>query len=162
MNTKIDQALAEADRADRAWAEADRSAPAPAEADRSDPADHYPFIFRIPSWANKKAGDLPALTVLDRARDLANSYYPLATQTGIHSMIEWCGVMGEYVRMLETAYKEHQIDPRQVDQHSGEAVPAPPFMVEYFCEKLGCQLKPFIRADKAMWRREINKWFEDK
>lgn len=123
-------------------------------------ASLFPFIFQKPAWANQKRGDLSAFDVLERARDLAHSYYPLATQTGIHSMIEWCGVMGEYVRMLETAYKEHQIDPRSVDQHSGETVPCPPFMAEYFCEKLGCQLKPFIRANKVMWRREIDKWFE--
>lgn len=32
-------------------------------------------------------------------------------------------------------------------------------MIEYFCEKLGCQLKPFIKANPAAWRREIDKWF---
>ena len=125
-------------------------------------AGQNPFVFQVPAWVNRKMGDLSAADVLARAQALASSYYPLATQTGIHSMIEWCGVMGEYVNMLGDAHKYHGIDPRSVDQHSGEAVPAQPFQIEYICEKLGCQLKPFIRANKDVWRRAINRWFEDK
>jgi hypothetical protein len=33
-------------------------------------------------------------------------------------------------------------------------------MLEYFTEKLGCQLKPFIRADRTAWRRLLEGWFE--
>jgi hypothetical protein len=119
------------------------------------------FAFQAPGWANLKSEVLDARQALLRARDLAQSYYPLATQTGIHSMIEWCGVMGEYVKMLEEAAAQG-LDPREVDQHGSAAVTVPDFMIQYFCEKLGCQLKPFIRGtNKAAWRRYINEWFEE-
>jgi hypothetical protein len=39
-------------------------------------------------------------------------------------------------------------------------VKAKPYRVAYICEKIGCQLKPFIKADADLWKREINKWFE--
>ena len=119
------------------------------------------FSFVPPSWANTGTKDMTAADALQRARDLANSYYALGTQTGIHSMIEWCGVMGEYVKMLEEAAAQG-LDPREVDQHGSVVVTVPDFMVQYFCEKLGCQLKPFIRGtNRATWRRYIDEWFED-
>ena len=117
------------------------------------------FVFQPPAWANTPSPTRPD-EALTRARDLAAAFYPLGTQTGVHAMIEWCGVMGEHARMLDVAYRDHGIEPDQVDQHSGTPVPAPAFMIEYLCEKLGCQLKPFIRANPGPWRRAINRWFE--
>lgn len=120
-----------------------------------------PFTFRPPAWANSPSRPTTPDDALKRADDLASSYYALAAQTGIHSMIEWCGVMAEHVKMLRTAYTAHGVEPDRVDQHSGTAVPVPGFMVAYLCEKLGCQLKPFIRADRARWRAETDKWFRE-
>ena len=81
-------------------------------------------------------------------------------QTGIHSMIEWCGVMTEYVKMLEEAYRAG-IDPREVDKHHSQAVTVPEFMMSYFGEKLGCQLIPFIRANPQGWRNVVDSWFKE-
>lgn len=119
-----------------------------------------PFTFQPPTWANTPPPSSPD-EALARARDLARSYYALGAQTGVHAMIEWCGVMGEHVNMLEEAYRTHGIEPDQVDQHSGTRVPTPDFMVGYLCEKLGCQLKPFIRANPRRWRKAINRWFDE-
>jgi len=120
------------------------------------------FDFKAPPWTNSsRQVTLGAEDALRRARDLSSSYYALATQTGIHSMIEWCGVMSEYVNMLGYAFTEQKVDPREVDQHSGTAISAPEYYIAYICEKLGCQLKPFIKANKSAWRREINRWFEE-
>jgi len=119
-----------------------------------------PFDFRPPEWANTSPPKSPT-EALSRARDLAKSYYALGAQTGVHAMIEWCGVMSEHVKMLEEAYVNHGIEPDQVDQHGGTRVPVPEFMVEYLCEKLGCQLKPFIRANPRLWRKVIDRWFEE-
>lgn len=118
-----------------------------------------PFVYEPPAWANTNAPH-DARLALERADQLARSYYALGAQTGVHAMIEWCGVMVEHVKMLHYAYEEKGIDPYQVDQHSATAVDVPAFMVEYLCEKLGCQLKPFIRGNKAAWRRAIDKWFD--
>jgi hypothetical protein len=118
------------------------------------------FKFAAPSWVNTAPVD-DAEDSLRRAWDAARAYYPLGTQTGVHAMIEWCGVMSEYVNMLEYGYKRCGIDPRDVDQHGPARVAVPSYMVAYLCEKLGCQLKPFIRADAALWRREIDKWFKE-
>ncbi len=120
-----------------------------------------PFNFQPPSWVNTFDRTLSPDEALERADAIATSYYALATQTGIHAMVEWCGVMSEYVKMLRYAYKEQGIEPDQVNQHSSTVVSVPGFMVEYLCEKLGCQLKPFIRADRDRWRREIDKWFRE-
>lgn len=117
-----------------------------------------PFEFQPPSWANQLRNDLSAEDALQRARDLAHSYYALATQTGIHSMIEWCGVMGEYVRALEAGHLQG-IDPREVNQHSSTRFKLPQYMVSYLGEKLGCQLKPMIQGDPETWRAVIEKWF---
>jgi hypothetical protein len=62
--------------------------------------------------------------------------------------------------MLGEAHKQG-LDPRDVDQHGSTTFSVPNFMVEYFCEKLGCQIKPFIRADKATWKRAIDRWFKE-
>ena len=120
-----------------------------------------PFAFRAPAWLNAPAPTegISAKDALDRAREAAGAYYPIGVQTGVHSMIEWCGVMGEHVKMLEEAHKQG-LDPREVDQHNSTTVKVPGFMVDYFCEKLGCQIKPFIRADKETWKRAIDRWFE--
>jgi len=118
------------------------------------------FTFNAPSWVNTAPVDDPEASLL-RARQAALAYYSLGTQTGLHAMVEWCGVMCEHVKMLEYGYRQHGVDPRDVDQHGPASVAVPSHMVAYLCEKLGCQLKPFIRADAALWRREINKWFEE-
>jgi hypothetical protein len=118
-----------------------------------------PFAYKPPAWVNTPVPHEPK-SALGRADDLALSYYALGAQTGVHAMIEWCGVMGEHVKMLRYAYEVKGVEPDQVDQHSGTKVEVPAFMVEYFCEKLGCQLKPFIRGNREVWQREINKWFE--
>lgn len=117
-----------------------------------------PFTFVAPAWANDPKGDLTAEEALARAEELAQGYYPLGVKTGIHSMIEWCGVMTEYVKMLQVAL-EGGHDPRKVDQHHGRPVSVPDFMIAYFCEKLGCQIKPFIAAEPALWREAIEQWF---
>ena len=119
-----------------------------------------PFLFEAPAWANSGVAPRGPAEALQRARDLSQAYYALGAQSGIHSMIEWCGVMTEYVKMLEEAH-DAGIDPCDVDQHHTDCqVDVPAYMAEYFTEKLGCQLKPFIRANTSLWRRVIEDWFE--
>jgi len=118
-----------------------------------------PFRFTPPDWLNGGAFPGSPEEAIQRAREAASAYYPIGVQTGVHSMIEWCGVMGEHVKLLEHAYAEHGLAPDEVDQHSGAKVTVPGFMVEYLCEKLGCQLKPFIHGDPDRWRKAIDKWF---
>lgn len=118
-----------------------------------------PFWFEQPEWVNTGVPAANAEEALKRAQEIATAFYPLGTQCGVHSMIEWCGVMSEHVKMLQVAV-EQGVDPREVDQHHAGQIPVPGFMVEYLTEKLGCQLKPFIRADAATWRAAVEGWFE--
>jgi hypothetical protein len=67
------------------------------------------FKFVAPDWANSKTRITTAEEALKRAKDLASSYYALGTQTHVHAMIEWCGVMGEYVKFLEYIYQTQGI-----------------------------------------------------
>lgn len=123
-------------------------------------AEMNPFQFEAPAWVNTTPENDPT-ACLDRARTASRAYYALGVQTGVHAMIEWCGVLSEHVRMLQHAHDVQGVDPRDVDQHSDLRLTVPSYMVVYFCAKLGCQLKPFIRGDAASWRREINKWFQE-
>ncbi len=118
-----------------------------------------PFVFVQPPWVNGPKAET-AEESLKRAASIASAYYPAGVQTGIHSMIEWCGVMTEYVKMLEEAHKAG-IDPREVDKHHSQAVTVPEFMMSYFGEKLGCQLVPFIRANPLGWRYVVDSWFKE-
>jgi hypothetical protein len=119
-----------------------------------------PFEFKAPEWANNQTSPETAEQALRRSGEVVSSYYALGAQTGVHAMIEWCGVMSEYVRMLEHAWTTQEIDPRDLNEHGGAVAGLPSYMIAYFCEKLGCQIKPFIRSNTSAWRREINKWFE--
>lgn len=118
-----------------------------------------PFSFQAPNWVNTRPPDDPQ-AALGRAMSAANLFYPLAQQTGIHAMIEWCGVMVEYVHMLEEVAKAGQ-DPREVDKHHSTSAEIPDFMIEYFCSKLGCQLIPFIKANPAAWQQQFNGWVKE-
>ena len=119
-----------------------------------------PFVYRAPEWANTDPEHDPR-RMLTRAEELSRSYYALGAQTGVHAMIEWCGVMSEHVKMLRFAYEEKGLHPDEVDQHGDTKVEVPEFMVEYLCEKLGCQLKPFICGNREAWKRAIDRWFEE-
>lgn len=117
------------------------------------------FQWRAPVWVNMRGEpDMDVPTVMKRADDAVRCLYALLVQTGVHAMIEWHGVMVEHFKMLEYAVSKG-IDPRAVDQHSGRVVEVPDFMAMYMCEKLGCQLKPFIRGSAAVWRKAIEEWF---
>ena len=119
-----------------------------------------PFEAELPEWANKYVPASTAEEALRRGQEACGTLYALMTQTGIHALIEWCGVMREHLKMLTEA-RRAGVDPREVDQHHAVEIELPGYMVEYFCEKLGCQLKPFIRANPALWRRYIDGWFKD-
>jgi hypothetical protein len=118
-----------------------------------------PFVFSLPRWVNGAAAT-SAEEALFRAEDIARAYYAAGAQTGVHAMIEWCGVMTEYAKMLRVGAEERH-DPREVDKHHAGAVKVPDYMVVYLCEKLGCQLIPFMRGNIELWRREIECWFSE-
>ena len=116
------------------------------------------FTFVMPKWANTVQPTTEE-EKLKRALDLSQAYYPLGVQTGVHAMIEWCGILGDYVRLLREAVNAGTpID--DIDQHSNVAVDIPLGTISYFCGKLGCLIKPFIKANPKAWRKEINHWFD--
>lgn len=118
-----------------------------------------PFTFKAPAWLNGPAAESIEES-LKRAFDIASSYYAAGVQTGIHSMIEWCGVMTEYCKMLDEAHKLGH-DPREVDKHHEGSVDLPSYMVEYFCSKLGCQLIPFMKGNLPLWKKELDGWIKE-
>ena len=118
-----------------------------------------PFKFVTPTWLNGPPAETSKERLL-RAHTAAQAFYAVGVQTGIHSMIEWCGVMTEYVSMLSHVSHTQGIGPEHIDQHSRLEVKVPEHMVNYFCEKLGCQLKPFIHGDPELWRAYIDQWFK--
>lgn len=121
-----------------------------------------PFHATLPSWVNTRSIPLDGEQALKRTEEISALIWQVGIQSGVHSLIEWCGVLAEHVKMLRWAHTNNsEIDVRELNQHSGQVAKVPSFMVGYLTEKLGCQLKPFIRADPKLWRKHINKWFEE-
>lgn len=126
------------------------------------PSPHLfgPFLFQAPTWTNGPAvNDTDAQAVLQRAHEAAQAIYGLLTQTGCHAMIEWCGVLSAYVEMLSEAVRQGA-DPLEINQHLPTQAEVPDHKVRYVMEKLGCQLKPFIRANPELWREAVERWFQ--
>lgn len=86
---------------------------------------------------------LDCVAHMGRVRD---TFYWQAIQTGCHPFIEFCGFMGEYVKVCEEAAREG-IDFRQANTHTGEALPMKPWQAQYLAEKFDCIFGPSIRAD---------------
>ena len=59
-----------------------------------------------------------------------------------HSFLEWCGVLREYLNMVQAA----GVDPRTLNTHTQVQVTIPQHQLDYMAEKLNCILAPFLRA----------------
>lgn len=59
-----------------------------------------------------------------------------------HAFIEWCGVMGEYLKMV----KDSGVEPCTLNTHSESTCAVPEHQLAYLAEKLNCILAPFLSS----------------
>jgi len=63
-----------------------------------------------------------------------------------HAFIEFNGLMGKYVDLLDAAAKQG-IDPKLINEHSGVALPCEGHDMAYLGEKLRCIFGPVIDSN---------------
>lgn len=96
--------------------------------------------------------------MIAKMNDVTKSFYAAATQTGCHGFIEFCGLMGEYVKMCEFSL-ENGIDFATANTHNERPLAAAPHQIAYIVEKLDCIFGPAIRSNpetKAAFASLVN------
>lgn len=66
-----------------------------------------------------------------------NSLFALNTGGKFHAFVEWCGVMGEHLNIVEGLIKNGH-NPFADNVHSGQTLPIPPYQLAYMAEKMEC------------------------
>jgi hypothetical protein len=76
--------------------------------------------------------------MIRKMQRVVHDFYFQAIQTGCHPFIEWCGLMGEYVKMCKASL-DAGIDFTETTIHgAGRPMAAQPFHAAYFAEKFSC------------------------
>jgi hypothetical protein len=82
--------------------------------------------------------------MLQQMNQLTEAFYWRAFAIECHPFIEFCGVMGEYIKVAEAAHKAG-IDFTNTTAHSGHALPIQPYNARYLGEKIGCIYGPALQ-----------------
>lgn len=80
-------------------------------------------------------------------RAVAQFYYGWAFPIGCHPFIEFCGLMHVFVQMADQSLKAG-IDFSQATAHTGQALIAHDYQVEYLAEKFSCIFGPVFDDPK--------------
>ncbi len=75
---------------------------------------------------------------------LNEAFYWHAFKIGCHPFIEFCGVMGEYIKLAQAAH-EQGIDFTNTTAHSGFPLPMKDYNARYLGEKVGCIYGPALQ-----------------
>ncbi len=97
--------------------------------------------------------------MLRKMRATSSQFYELAIRTGVHSFIEFCGLMNEYIQVCERADKAG-IDWVSANTHSGTALPFEDYNAAYLAEKLNCIYGPELLGNEKVRQAFISKLFE--
>ena len=54
-----------------------------------------------------------------------------------HPFLEWCGVMGEHLRIVDGLLAKG-VDATQANVHTGQTLPIPEHQIDYMAEKIEC------------------------
>jgi hypothetical protein len=82
--------------------------------------------------------------MLHEMERLVEVFYWQAFKIGCHPFIEFCGLMGEYVKLATEAHKAG-IDFTNATAHSGFPLPMKDYHARYIGEKLGCIYGPALQ-----------------
>jgi hypothetical protein len=82
--------------------------------------------------------------MLAQMNQLIEAFYWRAFAIGCHPFIEFCGVMGEYLKVAQAAHAAG-IDFTNTTAHSGFPLPIQPYNASYLGEKIGCIYGPALQ-----------------
>jgi len=87
-----------------------------------------------------------------------SAFYPSATKIGHHAFIEFCGLMGEYIKMCEAALAAGE-DFTTTNIHVGGALPIRGYNALYLAEKFECIFGTTFSANPDMAKLFIENAF---
>lgn len=88
---------------------------------------------------------------VQRMKAASHEFYKAAVKTGCHPFIEFTGFMNEYIKLAEKAARAG-IDFRNLNTHSGKALPMETFEASYVAEKFDCIFGPSLRSDPEIYK----------
>lgn len=85
---------------------------------------------------------------IKKMEDATSVFYVMAQQAGVHTFIEFCGFMNEYIQLCRDALKA-DIDFSRISTHTGggSQLPFLHYRVNYLGEKFGCIFEPWFAAN---------------
>lgn len=111
----------------------------------------------IPDKSNMMAYTRPELeAMLVKMRAASSIFYTLATDTGVHPFIEFTGLMNEFIKICKDSL-EAGINFPFANTHTGTALAAQEYHIEYIWTKLDCIFGPTV-ADVLMTKMTGGKY----
>ena len=100
--------------------------------------------------------------MIKKMTEITMAFYPAATRTGNHAFIEFCGLMGEYIKMCEYSL-EHDVSFAEANTHSGVPLVAANYQIQYLAEKFDCIFGPLLKNpvnrklffEKMGWEEQV-------
>lgn len=83
--------------------------------------------------------------MIEQMEGVTQRFYNEAAAIGNHAFIEFCGLMGEYVKICRDTLK-HGDDFTLANTHTGIPLAAAPYQIEYIFEKMDCIFGPTVTA----------------
>lgn len=83
------------------------------------------------------------LVMLRKMQEASDKFYAAAVNTRAHALIEFTGLMNEYITVCRVAHQEGQ-QFSESNTHSGEALPFKAHNLAYLAEKLNCIYGPAL------------------
>jgi len=96
--------------------------------------------------------------MLARMQKCANTFYSHVTAAGCHAMIEFTGLMNEFIKVCAEAHAAGEQFPF-ANTHSGVTLPFQPYHLKYLAEKLNCIYGPALLASEEGRRAFIAELF---
>lgn len=109
----------------------------------------------------KKLPPVNKETMLKQMRAASRTFYGLATLSGCHPFIEFCGLMEEFIKVCQVANDNGQ-DFFLASTHTGIELPFESYNLEYLAEKLNCIYGPSLLSKKENRDAFIKVLFEGK
>jgi hypothetical protein len=85
--------------------------------------------------------------MLRKMQDVSDNFYSMVTRAGCHALIEFTGLMNEFITVCTEAHSRGQQFPH-ANTHSGDALPFKPHNLAYLAEKLNCIYGPALLSNK--------------
>jgi hypothetical protein len=82
-------------------------------------------------------------TIIQQVSEASNEFYYKAARTGCHALIEFCGLMNEFVQMCRMTMEAGE-DFTMANTHSGHSLKAQDYQIKYLAEKLDCIYGPVL------------------